>query len=142
MDSGPGSEVGAADDFGAGTSTPAGFHADARAAARAFVRDRLPPAAIITHEWTGVIGWSEDNLPWVGSVPGRPAHLVCAGFSGHGMAQTFLCGAAVAHIARTGAAPWRFVSSFIPDLLRRRDAAPWGSADPQAGASASDDDDA
>ena len=100
----PAKGVGAAIDSGCGHESlaPDGFHADARAAARAFVRDRLPSAATITHEWTGVIGWSEDNLPWVGAVPGRPAHLVCAGFSGHGMAQTFLCGAAVAHIARTG----------------------------------------
>ena len=139
-----------------------GIHDDAMAAARRFVAERLPLGARITHEWSGVIGWSCDNLPWVGMLPHRPAHYVCAGFSGHGMAQTFLCGKAVAEMIRVkeennnavnggvvgrtttvAERMWsqlRYVPAFAPNIERRRlrpgVAAPWGSADPQAGAAA------
>lgn len=71
--------------------------------------------------WTGVIGWSCDDLPWVGPVPEHPAVLVCGGFSGHGLTQTFLCGKAVAAMA-LGQKPAIFVSRFLPSFDRRNTA--------------------
>jgi glycine/D-amino acid oxidase-like deaminating enzyme len=57
------------------------------------------PALTPTAEWTGIMGYSRDWLPWVGPVPaslgGAPGLFVCAGYSGHGMPVAPLCAAAV-----------------------------------------------
>jgi len=51
----------------------------------------------ITHQWTGILGFSRDNSPWVGEVPGpENANLwICAGYTGHGMPQAAFCARAV-----------------------------------------------
>ncbi|EPE05090.1 fad dependent oxidoreductase [Ophiostoma piceae UAMH 11346] len=69
-----------------------------------------PPAPLkADYEWTGVMGFSRDHHPWVGQVPseilGEPADdasslYIAAGFSGHGMPSTSLCGRAVAKLIR------------------------------------------
>ena len=48
-----------------------------------------------THEWTGIMSFSRDNLPWVGPVPNRPSVFMSAGYTGHGMPNAWLCGGAV-----------------------------------------------
>lgn len=63
--------------------------------------------------WTGIIGWSCDNRPWCGPLWTNPNVSVCAGFSGHGMTQCFLCGKAVAEMV-AGRRPSPFVSTFLP----------------------------
>eukprot|EP00939_MAST-03C_sp_MAST-3C-sp1_P001754 g1754.t1 len=73
-------------------------------------------------QWTGIIGWSCDDTPWVGGVPGRENVFVCAGFSGHGMCQAFLCGAFVAEMVMGNPNPALFVESFRPDFSRKRTA--------------------
>lgn len=47
-------------------------------------------------EWTGIMGFSRDEVPWVGPVEGKEGVFVSAGFTGHGMPNTWLCGKAVA----------------------------------------------
>ena len=49
-----------------------------------------------THEWTGIMGFSRDEHPWVGPVTDKPGLYIAAGFTGHGMPNTWLCGKAVA----------------------------------------------
>ncbi|KAK1816418.1 hypothetical protein LTR12_009197 [Friedmanniomyces endolithicus] len=56
-----------------------------------------------THEWSGIMGFSRDERPWVGPVPvnallydQRPGLYMSAGYTGHGMPNTWLCGKAVA----------------------------------------------
>jgi hypothetical protein len=49
-----------------------------------------------THEWTGIMGFSRDEHPWVGPVPEKPNLYISAGYTGHGMVNTWLCGKAVA----------------------------------------------
>ncbi|CAD0081706.1 unnamed protein product, partial [Aureobasidium vineae] len=49
-----------------------------------------------THEWTGIMGFSRDNLPWVGEVPDHEGVFVLAGYTGHGMPNAWLCGKSVA----------------------------------------------
>ncbi|KFX96098.1 hypothetical protein O988_05482 [Pseudogymnoascus sp. VKM F-3808] len=51
----------------------------------------------ITHQWTGILGFSRDGAPWVGEVPGKEnANLwICAGYTGHGMPQAALSAYAV-----------------------------------------------
>ncbi len=42
------------------------------------------------------MGFSRDELPWVGELPNKPNLYMAAGFTGHGMPNTWLCGKAVA----------------------------------------------
>ncbi|PVH92084.1 FAD dependent oxidoreductase [Periconia macrospinosa] len=59
-----------------------------------------------THEWTGIMGYSRDTHPWVGSVPaslgGGEGLWICAGYTGNGMPNAALCAKAVAELM-TGA---------------------------------------
>lgn len=69
-----------------------------------------------SHQWTGIKGYSRDNVPWVGKVPvaasvenitsGSKATMaggfkfekglwLCGGYTGHGMPNATLCGRAV-----------------------------------------------
>jgi glycine/D-amino acid oxidase-like deaminating enzyme len=41
--------------------------------------------ARITHRWSGTMGFSQDGLPLVGSLPGEPNVFFAVGFTGHGM---------------------------------------------------------
>jgi glycine/D-amino acid oxidase-like deaminating enzyme len=54
-----------------------------------------------THEWTGIMGFSRDEVPWVGPVSSKPGVFIAAGFTGHGMPNTWLSGKAVAMMARS-----------------------------------------
>jgi len=49
-------------------------------------------------EWTGIMGFSRDEVPWVGPVPGKEGVFVAAGFTGHGMPNAWLSGKAVARM--------------------------------------------
>ncbi|KAF5228925.1 hypothetical protein FAUST_10724 [Fusarium austroamericanum] len=54
-----------------------------------FMKDwvaELPPRNV----WSGIMGFTADEVPFVGNVPGRPGQFVVAGFMGHGMARVFL----------------------------------------------------
>lgn len=57
-----------------------------------------------SHQWTGIKGYSRDNLPWVGKVPRQQGSSwslntqglwLAGGYSGHGMPNATLCGKAV-----------------------------------------------
>lgn len=47
------------------------------------------------YEWTGIMGYSRDNHPWVGQVPKMEGIWLSAGYTGHGMPNGTLCGKAV-----------------------------------------------
>ncbi|KAI2643149.1 FAD dependent oxidoreductase [Xylaria nigripes] len=59
-----------------------------------------------TYEWTGIMGYSRDDQPWVGRVPGvflgsengADGLWMSAGFTGHGMPVAPRCGIAVAEM--------------------------------------------
>ncbi|KAH4035776.1 hypothetical protein HBI09_091600 [Parastagonospora nodorum] len=46
-------------------------------------------------EWTGIMGYSRDDHPWVGKVPEKEGLWLCGGYTGHGMPNGTLCGKAV-----------------------------------------------
>lgn len=46
-------------------------------------------------QWTGIMGYSRDNHPWVGKVPDKEGLWLCGGYTGHGMPNGTLCGKAV-----------------------------------------------
>ncbi|KAF2454094.1 FAD dependent oxidoreductase-domain-containing protein [Lineolata rhizophorae] len=51
-----------------------------------------------THMWTGIMGYSRDAHPWVGSVPGEDGMWMAAGYTGHGMPNGTLCGKAAVEL--------------------------------------------
>lgn len=52
--------------------------------------------APVTHRWAGVVGYSEDGLPFVGEVPGQPGLWVAGGYSGHGNVPGYVAGQEIA----------------------------------------------
>ncbi|KAI8931432.1 hypothetical protein NX059_011760 [Plenodomus lindquistii] len=46
-------------------------------------------------QWTGIMGYSRDDHPWVGKVPDKEGMWLCGGYTGHGMPNGTLCGKAV-----------------------------------------------
>ncbi|KAF2646327.1 DAO-domain-containing protein [Massarina eburnea CBS 473.64] len=49
-------------------------------------------------QWSGIMGYSKDNHPWVGKVPQRDGLWIAGGYTGHGMPNGTLCGKAVAEM--------------------------------------------
>ncbi|QDS69414.1 hypothetical protein FKW77_005108 [Venturia effusa] len=45
----------------------------------------------VDRAWSGIMGYSRDNAPWVGGVPGMEGVWLCAGYTGHGMPNATLC---------------------------------------------------
>jgi glycine/D-amino acid oxidase-like deaminating enzyme len=41
--------------------------------------------------WTGIMGLTEDELPFVGELPGKPGQFIAAGYNGHGEFQGPAC---------------------------------------------------
>jgi glycine/D-amino acid oxidase-like deaminating enzyme len=71
-----------------------------------FLRDDLGTDPEITHRWAGVVGYSDDSLPYVGEVPNRPGLYVTGGYSGVGNVPGFMCGRDLADtIAGSGPEP-------------------------------------
>ncbi|KFA45977.1 hypothetical protein S40293_09208 [Stachybotrys chartarum IBT 40293] len=46
--------------------------------------------AHLRYAWSGIMGFTADELPFVGPVPGKPGQYMAAGYAGHGMARVFL----------------------------------------------------
>ncbi|KAF2867381.1 FAD dependent oxidoreductase [Massariosphaeria phaeospora] len=57
-----------------------------------------------TAEWTGIMGYSRDDHPWVGQVPEREGLWLAGGYTGHGMPNGTLCGKAVVEMVLGGLA--------------------------------------
>ncbi|KAI1284417.1 FAD dependent oxidoreductase [Xylaria sp. FL0933] len=52
----------------------------------------------IENVWTGIMGYTKDDLPHVGHVPRKKGLYICAGFIGHGMPNVLLCAKAAAKL--------------------------------------------
>ncbi|TAQ87162.1 hypothetical protein B7494_g4510 [Chlorociboria aeruginascens] len=48
------------------------------------------PDGRVRREWTGIMGYTSDGLPFVGQVPGEKELWISASFQGHGMVLCFL----------------------------------------------------
>lgn len=53
------------------------------------------PDGRIRKEWTGIMGYSSDGLPFIGKVPGDQGLWISASFQGHGMVLCLLCARAL-----------------------------------------------
>lgn len=52
-----------------------------------YLRERFPEVtAPVERRWAGIMGFSKDGLPQVGTLPGRPRVGFAVGFTGHGLA--------------------------------------------------------
>lgn len=88
----------------------------------------------VTHEWAGILGRSADGLPWVGPLPpavAPPGTVICAGFTGHGMAHAFLAAQTAAEMA-LGREPTTSVDAFLPTAARLAAAGAEGGSGPPA----------
>jgi gamma-glutamylputrescine oxidase len=56
----------------------------------------------ITHRWAGIMGFSCDELPNVGPVPGSVNVYVAAGYHGHGLGYAIIAGKAVSEMMLDG----------------------------------------
>ena len=61
-----------------------------------YLRDELGLDTNVTHRWVGVVGYTADQLPFVGEVPGRPGLHVAGGYSGHGNVPGYVAGQEIA----------------------------------------------
>ena len=61
-----------------------------------YLRDELGLDTNVTHRWVGVVGYTADQLPCVGEVPGRPGLHVAGGYSGHGNVPGYVAGQEIA----------------------------------------------
>jgi gamma-glutamylputrescine oxidase len=81
----------------------------------AYLRNNLGADASISHRWAGVVGYSDDSLPYVGEVPGRPGLYVSGGYSGVGNVPGFMCGRDIADT----------IAGKAPEPLFPADREPW-----------------
>jgi glycine/D-amino acid oxidase-like deaminating enzyme len=65
--------------------------------------------------WTGVMGYSYDSNPHIGTVPGREDQLILAGFNGHGMPVIWMAAKELASMAVHGK---EFESTALPRLFK------------------------
>ena len=68
-----------------------------------YLRDDLGVGAPITHRWVGIVGYTEDQRPYVGAVPDRPGLYVMGGYCGTGNLTAWVGGRIVADLISTGA---------------------------------------
>ncbi len=81
--------------------------------AAAYLRKELPKVMDLEEgedclkaklEWSGIMGYSRDGRPWVGELKdglglgGGKGLFVCAGYTGHGMPNAWLCGKAASEL--------------------------------------------
>jgi glycine/D-amino acid oxidase-like deaminating enzyme len=71
----------------------------------AFLVELLGRMPEVTHRWAGIFGLTQDLLPLVGAVPGRPGTWVAAGYSGHGNVLGYMCGELIAGAVLGGEDP-------------------------------------
>lgn len=113
-----------------------------------WLREELEPVLNLDHkgdnkglkasmEWTGIMAYSRDQVPWIGAVPealgGGEGLFMAAGFSGHGMPRCALAGRGVARMM-TGSAeghglPGAFLASEERAVKAREDWGKVGSVD-------------
>ncbi|CAN8106010.1 unnamed protein product [Discula destructiva] len=90
-----------------------------------------------TMEWTGIMGYSRDDVPWIGAVPealgGGEGLFMACGFTGHGMPRCALAGRGVARMMTGDEEPHGLPSVFLTSEERaaraREKWGPVGSVD-------------
>ncbi|RSH83275.1 uncharacterized protein EHS24_006950 [Apiotrichum porosum] len=60
----------------------------------------------VESNWSGIIGFTPDAVPFVGPLPDKPGQYVIAGFNGHGMARIFHTAPCLADVMVGGMDKW------------------------------------
>lgn len=68
-----------------------------------YLAEDLGVVAPITHRWVGVVGYTEDQRPYVGAVPGTDGLYAMGGYCGTGNITAWVAGRIVADQIATGA---------------------------------------
>lgn len=68
-----------------------------------YLREDLGVDASITHRWVGIVGYTEDQRPYVGAVPDQPGVYVMGGYCGTGNLTAWVGGRIVADLITSGA---------------------------------------
>jgi gamma-glutamylputrescine oxidase len=63
-----------------------------------YVGEQLGVSAPVTHRWVGIVGYTDDLLPFVGEVPGHPGLYAAGGYSGHGNVLGYVAGKRIAEL--------------------------------------------
>lgn len=73
-----------------------------------FLASRLRPARV-THRWGGLMGFSCDELPCAGPIPGTGNLFACVGYTGHGLGFSTVLSKMVSEMIVRGktAYPWQ-----------------------------------
>lgn len=58
------------------------------------------PDGRVRKEWTGIMGYSPDGMPFVGEVPGQKGLWISGSFQGHGMVLCWMCAKALVEMMR------------------------------------------
>jgi glycine/D-amino acid oxidase-like deaminating enzyme len=74
-----------------------------------------------SHQWTGIMGFSRDDHPWVGKVPDREGIYMSAGYTGHGMPNGSLCGKAVAEMIVAGEEEGKELEALLEQMVQDGD---------------------
>jgi len=72
-------------------------------------------------QWTGIMGFSRDNHPWVGKVPEKKGLWLCGGYTGHGMPNGTLCAKAVVDMVLGDAAEGEGFGALLKGMVQRGD---------------------
>ncbi|CAG7562639.1 unnamed protein product [Fusarium equiseti] len=67
---------------------------------KTYMRGWTSEKSDVSHAWSGIMGFTADEFPFVGQLPGRPGQFLSVGYTGHGMARVFLCIKALLEIVR------------------------------------------
>ncbi|GMV39129.1 MAG: FAD-dependent oxidoreductase [Myxococcales bacterium] len=59
----------------------------------------------IEYRWAGIMGFSVDGVPLIGSLPGKPSVYFVGGFTAHGIGFAFKAGQLTARLITRGEAP-------------------------------------
>jgi len=59
----------------------------------------------IEYKWAGIMGFSADGVPIIGSLPGHPTCFFVGGFTAHGIGMGFRCGQLLARMMLHGEQP-------------------------------------
>ncbi|KIJ54418.1 hypothetical protein M422DRAFT_105725, partial [Sphaerobolus stellatus SS14] len=52
----------------------------------------------VVSEWSGIMGFTPESVPYVGGFKDKPGVFICAGHSGHGMARIMTCARGIAKL--------------------------------------------
>jgi gamma-glutamylputrescine oxidase len=58
--------------------------------------------APVTHRWVGIVGYTDDLMPFIAEVPDMPGVYAAGGYSGHGNVLGYMAGKQIAELIAPG----------------------------------------